>query len=47
MVAVVLGWPVEEVAKRLSLEAGAVRDAKDRVTELLRTKLAELQDAEG
>jgi DNA-directed RNA polymerase specialized sigma24 family protein len=44
---VVLGWPVEDVAKRLKIDAAAVRESKDRVTELLREKLAELQEAEG
>jgi RNA polymerase sigma-70 factor, ECF subfamily len=44
---VVLGWPAEEVAKRLKVDVPAVHAAKERVTDILRTKLSELQDAEG
>ena len=44
---VVLGWPAEEVARRMQTDVKAVHAAKDRVAEILRAKLDELQNAEG
>jgi len=44
---VVLGWPPEDVARRLNMSAADVLAARGRVTQLLQAKLEELRHAEG